>query len=180
MNHVTVFPTRIGPIALVWRATTSALTHVELPAHADERAELVAARVASRASSPSVAEPPHGIAQIVASITRHFEGSLVTFGDVTVDLDRAPPFHRRVYEALRRVPPGKTVTYGELAALAGSPGASRAVGQAMAKNPCPLIVPCHRVLAANGATGGFSSAGGAAVKVAMLAIEGIDVQRTGG
>jgi methylated-DNA-[protein]-cysteine S-methyltransferase len=81
------------------------------------------------------------------------------------------PFSVRVYEAARRVPPGCTVSYGELARAAGSPGAARAVGRAMATNPFPIVIPCHRVLASGGKAGGFSAYGGVATKDRLLAIE---------
>ncbi len=90
-----------------------------------------------------------------------------------VDLDAVTPFRRRVLEALRGVGRGKTVSYGELARMVGSPGAARAVGSACANNPVPLWIPCHRVLAGDGRIGGFS--GGLAVKRALLAIEGTQV-----
>ncbi|MBM4020027.1 MAG: methylated-DNA--[protein]-cysteine S-methyltransferase [Planctomycetes bacterium] len=89
---------------------------------------------------------------------------------VPVDLSGVPAFHRRVYEALLRVPHGRTVTYGRLASAAGRPGAARAVGQAMARNPVPLVVPCHRVVATGGGLGGFG--GGPDLKRRLLALEG--------
>ncbi len=84
-----------------------------------------------------------------------------------------PPFHRKVYKALCKVPAGTTITYAELAKRAGSPGAARAVGQAMAKNPFPIVIPCHRVIASNGKLGGYSGRGGVAAKRALLAREGV-------
>ncbi|HZP27547.1 MAG TPA: MGMT family protein, partial [Acidimicrobiia bacterium] len=89
------------------------------------------------------------------------------------DMHGIPRFHQRVYEAARAVPVGTTVTYGELAARVGSPASARAVGQAMAANPFPIVVPCHRVLSAGGRLGGFSATGGLATKRRMLAIEGV-------
>jgi methylated-DNA-[protein]-cysteine S-methyltransferase len=82
-----------------------------------------------------------------------------------------------VYQALRAVGAGRTVTYAELAALAGSPGAVRAVGQALARNPCPLVVPCHRVVAAGGA-GGFTAPGGLETKRWLLGLEGVELPVT--
>lgn len=87
-------------------------------------------------------------------------------------LTNVPPFHRKVYTALCEIPAGKTITYAELARRAGSPGAARAVGQAMAKNPFPIIIPCHRVVAGNGKLGGYSGRGGVATKRALLELEG--------
>src|SRR5690606_15312856 len=91
---------------------------------------------------------------------------------VKLDVSSAPAFHQRVYQVVQQIPRGTTLSYGEVAALAGSPGASRAVGQAMAKNPVALIVPCHRVTAASGKLGGFTAYGGAATKQALLELEG--------
>lgn len=88
-------------------------------------------------------------------------------------LEDVPPFHRKVYLALCKVPAGKTVTYAELARRAGSPGAARAVGQAMAKNPWPVVIPCHRVVAGNGRLGGYSGRGGVATKRKLLQLEGV-------
>ena len=87
-------------------------------------------------------------------------------------LENVSPFHRKVYKALCKIPAGKTITYAELAKRAGSPGAARAVGTAMAKNPFPIVIPCHRVVAGNGKLGGYSGRGGVATKKALLALEG--------
>ncbi len=90
-------------------------------------------------------------------------------------LENVSPFHRKVYNALCKVPAGKTITYAELARRAGSPGAARAVGTAMAKNPFPVVIPCHRVVAGNGKLGGYSGRGGVATKKALLALEGVSL-----
>jgi len=91
---------------------------------------------------------------------------------VALDMEGVAPFHRRVYEVARTIPPGKTLAYGEVAARLGAAGAARAVGQALGHNPFPIVVPCHRVVAASGKIGGFSAHGGTATKRRMLAIEG--------
>lgn len=91
--------------------------------------------------------------------------------DLPLELDGLPEFQRRVYEIARTIPPGSTLSYGELARRMGVPGAARAVGQALGKNPFPIVVPCHRVLAAGGKMGGFSAAGGVSTKARMLRIE---------
>jgi len=92
--------------------------------------------------------------------------------DLPLDLATVPEFHRRVYEVARAIPPGEVLTYGEVAKRLGDPGASRAVGQALGSNPFAPVVPCHRVLAAGGRSGGFSAEGGAITKLKMLEIEG--------
>ena len=89
-------------------------------------------------------------------------------------MERVPDFHRRVYQVARTIPPGKTLTYGDVARRLGDPGAAQAVGQALGRNPFAIIVPCHRVVAAGGRIGGFSANGGAATKRRILAIEGAD------
>jgi methylated-DNA-[protein]-cysteine S-methyltransferase len=99
-------------------------------------------------------------------------GEPIDLTGVQIDLSKAPSFHQRVYEITRAIPPGHTRTYGEIASELGDLSASRAVGQALGRNPVPLIVPCHRVLAAAGRSGGFSANGGVALKHELLAIEG--------
>jgi methylated-DNA-[protein]-cysteine S-methyltransferase len=91
---------------------------------------------------------------------------------ITLDMEGVPEFHRRVYGVARTIPPGATLSYGEIAARLGDPGSARAVGQALGRNPFVIVVPCHRVLAAGGKTGGFSANGGTATKLTLLAIEG--------
>jgi methylated-DNA-[protein]-cysteine S-methyltransferase len=105
-------------------------------------------------------------------IARHLAGAAADLSSIPLDLAGVPPFFRRVYEVTRAVPRGEVRTYAEIAAAAGSPSATRAVGQALAKNPFPLVVPCHRVVAAGNAPGGFSAPGGLDTKARLLAIEG--------
>jgi methylated-DNA-[protein]-cysteine S-methyltransferase len=89
------------------------------------------------------------------------------------------PFPRRVYEVARKIPAGATFSYGEVAARLGAPRAARAVGQALGRNPLPILVPCHRVLAAGGKPGGFSANGGVATKLRLLAIESVQAKSAG-
>jgi methylated-DNA-[protein]-cysteine S-methyltransferase len=104
-------------------------------------------------------------------LTAYAGGEGVDFRDIDVDLEGWTAFQRRVLAALRRVGYGTTVSYAELAARAGSPGAARAVGQVMARNRLPIIIPCHRVLASGGAIGGFSAPQGIALKERLLELE---------
>jgi methylated-DNA-[protein]-cysteine S-methyltransferase len=104
-------------------------------------------------------------------ITAYFEGACVNFRAIPVVLDGLGLFARRVLTACRDIEFGQTVSYGRLAELAGKPGAARAVGGAMAKNPLPLIIPCHRVVCANGKIGGFSASGGITLKKRLLRLE---------
>jgi methylated-DNA-[protein]-cysteine S-methyltransferase len=90
---------------------------------------------------------------------------------IAVDLGEASDFERQVYAAASAIPPGETRTYGELAAAIGAPEAAQAVGRALGRNPCPIIVPCHRIVGADGRSGGFSAPGGASTKLRMLDIE---------
>ncbi len=123
--------------------------------------------------------PPQWAAAVAVRVRQHLEGVLDSFLDVPLDLSEVTDFDAAVYRALREIPAGTTTTYGELAALVGSPGAARAVGRAMATNPIPLIVPCHRVLAAGGQLHGFSAYGGILTKDRLLELEGVRRQRQG-
>jgi methylated-DNA-[protein]-cysteine S-methyltransferase len=108
----------------------------------------------------------------------YFDGEVIDFSDVALDMGRASAFNAKVYTALRKVGWGQTTTYGALARTLGDPHAARAIGAAMGKNPWPLIVPCHRVLAASGKIGGFSAYGGRATKRHMLQLERADTDGT--
>jgi methylated-DNA-[protein]-cysteine S-methyltransferase len=110
----------------------------------------------------------------MAAVTALLDGRPPEPADLThlvLDMDGVPPFHQRVYALARQIPPGETLTYGELARQLGEPGAARAVGQALGHNPFAPVVPCHRVLAADGRSGGFSANGGVSTKLRMLLIE---------
>lgn len=108
---------------------------------------------------------------LLERVLAHLDGDLDPLRDVPVALGDLPPFRRRALEALRDVPPGETVTYGGLAERVGSPGGARAVGGAVRANPVPVVVPCHRVVAADG-LGGYSGGRGPSTKRRLLEIEG--------
>jgi methylated-DNA-[protein]-cysteine S-methyltransferase len=117
-------------------------------------------------------EPPPPAAQhAVDGVVALLSGAAVDLSAVPLDMERVPAFERRVYEVARTIPPGQTLTYGEVAARLGDPGAAREVGQALGRNPFAVIVPCHRVVAAGGKTGGFSATGGVTTKLRLLEIE---------
>jgi methylated-DNA-[protein]-cysteine S-methyltransferase len=116
--------------------------------------------------------PPPAVQRAIAAIVALLEGEKRELFDVALDMARVPAFERRVYEVARGIPPGATLTYGEIAARLGAPGEARAVGEALGQNPFPIVVPCHRVLAAGGKVGGFSANGGIATKLRLLSIEG--------
>jgi methylated-DNA-[protein]-cysteine S-methyltransferase len=124
------------------------------------------------AGGDDVVEPPPEVVHAIDGITSLLRGEPIDLLDVVLDLDGVPEFHRRVYELTRQILPGETRTYGELATALGEPGAARAVGQALGRNPFPIVVPCHRVLAAGGKYGGFSAPGGVTTKLRLLEIEG--------
>jgi methylated-DNA-[protein]-cysteine S-methyltransferase len=117
------------------------------------------------------AEPPAFVRAAMELARAYFEGENVDLSQVPLDLSNVTAFRLRVYQALREVRRGRVVDYGELASAAGSPGGARAVGQAMACNPIPLFVPCHRVIAASGHIGGFSAPGGPTTKRRLLELE---------
>jgi methylated-DNA-[protein]-cysteine S-methyltransferase len=115
--------------------------------------------------------PPQPIVNAIEGMVALLRGEPIDLSFVTLDPADVPPFHQQVYEVARVIPPGTTLTYGEIAAKLGDPSLARAVGQALGRNPFPIVVPCHRVLAAGGKMGGFSASGGVATKIAMLTIE---------
>lgn len=114
---------------------------------------------------------PAPIDRLIRDVRGLLEGARIDLTTVAIDQSRVPEFDRRVYEVARAIPPGQTLTYGDVATRLGDSGLARAVGQALGRNPFPIVVPCHRVVAAGGELGGFSAAGGAATKRRMLAIE---------
>lgn len=161
-----VFSTAIGSVGIAW--SEKGLVAVQLPERDEHMTE---ERLAHRAAS-TPAVPPPWARHAMRAIAAHLAGERTSFADVPLDLEGVPPFHRHVYDALLQIEPGQTVSYAELAKRAGAPGAARAVGEAMRKNPLPIVIPCHRVVAARGA-GGFSAPGGLATKARLLAIEGV-------
>jgi methylated-DNA-[protein]-cysteine S-methyltransferase len=171
-----LFDTAIGRCALAWDAR--ALLTVMLPG-ADDTRTLAALRRRCPHAAASAPPWPHFVADAVAAMQALLRGEAVDLSRVPIDLDAAEPFDRRVFEAARRIGPGETCTYGELARALGKPEATRAVGAALGRNPWPLVVPCHRVLAAGGRIGGFSAPGGAATKRRLLEIEAAAVPRAG-
>ena len=164
----TLFETAIGPCAIAW--SDRGVTSVWLPERTDTQTR---ARVSRRFPRALESTPPPFVAHAVENIVALLEGEARDLTDIPLDFDDAvPEFHRRVYDVTRTIKPGTTLSYGAIAARLGEPDAARAVGQALGRNPIPIIVPCHRVLAADGGTGGFSAPGGTATKLQLLAIEG--------
>jgi len=164
--HSTLFETPLGRCGIAWGAR--GVVGVQLP-----EANVARTRARLRERFPGVLEapPPRAIQTVIRRIGVLLRGGASDLSSVRLDMDGVPPFHCRVYEAARRVPPGSTATYGEIAVACGSPGSARAVGQALRRNPFPIVVPCHRVLAAGGKPGGFTAEGGLETKRRLLAQE---------
>lgn len=164
-----VFGTVIGTCALAW-TTTESRTPVTLFQLPEATEDATRCRI-SKSGAHQCDAPPAEIRALISRIGAHLEGQLSDFKDVEVDLSNVPSFARSVYMATLQIPPGQTRTYGQIAHQLGQPNAARAVGQALGNNPIPLIVPCHRVVAAASKGGGFSAHGGLKTKARLLAIE---------
>jgi methylated-DNA-[protein]-cysteine S-methyltransferase len=163
-----LFDTVLGVCGLVWG--DGGVTGVQLPEGDEAQTR---ARILSRFPGATAEAPPAAVQQAIAAIVALLGGQPVDLRAIALDWRGIGPFERQVYEVTRAIPPGATLTYGEVAARVGSAGAARAVGHALGRNPFAIIVPCHRVLAAGGKAGGFSARGGASTKLRMLAIEGV-------
>lgn len=163
-----IFETAGGFCAIAW--SESGVTRFQLPLKSAEAAERLLLR---RVPGATRGDPEGDCAAAVAEAKRYFGGERTDFSSVPLDLGDQDPFFTRIYDALRTVGWGCTTSYGALAKEIGAPPeAARDVGEAMARNPTPLIIPCHRVLAAGGKIGGFSAPGGSSTKMRMLALEG--------
>lgn len=167
MNSCALFETAIGSCGIVWN--TRGISGFLLP---EPTSSATRRRLQSRFTDAVETAPPPEIRRVIDAVVGLMSGERTDLAFVPVDMDGLPEFHQRVYEVARTIPPGATMTYGEIAARLGDPGSARAVGQALGRNPIPVIVPCHRVLAAGGRRGGFSAPGGTATKLHLLAIEG--------
>ena len=162
-----LFDTAIGRCALVWRG--GRIVGTALPETSDDR---VRAGLARRFPDAGESDPPPFAADAIARVTSLLGGGGTDLADVALDFADAPDFDRSVWQAARRIPCGEVRSYGEIAREIGAPQAAQAVGLALGRNPVPIIVPCHRVLAADGKSGGFSAPGGVATKFRILEIEG--------
>ena len=176
-NFYTLFKTPIGTCGIAWKESGNARTSLRVTAFQLPESTLKSteARIAENASAIRARTTPPLMAGIIARVQQHLRGEAQDFQDIPVDLDGAGPFARQVYDVCRKISPGRTMTYGELAKTIRRPAAARAIGQALGKNPVPLIIPCHRVLASGNKPGGFSAYGGFATKLKMLGIEGATI-----
>jgi methylated-DNA-[protein]-cysteine S-methyltransferase len=162
-----IFETAIGPCGIAWGER--GIAAVQLPEASEQKTR---ARLQRRFPEAREAPPSPEVQRAVDGIVALLKGEASDLTAVALDMQDLPAFNRRVYEVARAILPGATLSYGEIAAKLGEPPqAARDVGQALGQNPIPIIVPCHRVLAANGKPGGFSASGGVTTKLRLLTIE---------
>jgi methylated-DNA-[protein]-cysteine S-methyltransferase len=168
-----IFDTPIGACGVIWGER--GITGVQLPMGNEDKTRK---RIHQRNGDIPEAEPPAEVKHAIDEMIQLLAGKPNDLADVVLDLDGVPEFNRGVYDIARKIPPGQTLTYGDIARKLGGLELSRDVGQALGRNPCPIVVPCHRVLAAGNKPGGFSANGGVVTKLKMLAIEGAVVNHT--
>jgi methylated-DNA-[protein]-cysteine S-methyltransferase len=163
-----LFDTVIGCCGIAW--TGAGLSGLQLPE--PDRARAIG-RLRRRFPDLEQADPPIWVQDSIALVTAFLAGATTTkLGSISIDFNSIGSWEQSVYRAARDIPVGSTITYGMLAERLGDPGKARAVGQALGRNPWPIVIPCHRITAAGGRTGGFSAPGGAATKLKLLEIEG--------
>jgi len=168
-----IFPTALGHCGVAWRK--EGVTHFMLP-------ETTADRIRQELqSSTTVSSPakkiPVWVRALLQQIKQHMKGQLQDFSNAPVFIETATDFMNAVYTEARKIPAGSVISYAELASRLGKSGAVRAVGTALGKNPVPLIIPCHRIISASGALGGFSANGGVEAKKTLLACEGVSFEK---
>lgn len=161
-----LFDTEVGCCGVVWSAR--GIAGVQLPEGSDLA---MRARMLRRFPGARETPPPAEVRQAIEAMGALLRGESSELRSIPLDLDGIAPFEQRVYEVARTIPPGTTLSYGEIARRLGAPGAARDVGQALGRNPFPIVVPCHRVVAAGGKLGGFSARGGATTKRRLLSVE---------
>lgn len=166
MTGFALFDTAIGRCGVAWGER--GLLGVQLPEADDAKTR---ARLLQKASGAREETPPTDVQRACDAMTELLDGTATDLSFIALDTDHLPAFNRSVYEIARTIAPGETLTYGDIATRLGDKLLSRAVGKALGENPLPIVIPCHRVLAANGKTGGFSANGGVTTKFRMLAIE---------
>jgi methylated-DNA-[protein]-cysteine S-methyltransferase len=172
-HEFTLFDTPIGQCGIAWGA--KGLVAVQLP----ERSERATrARILRLVPGVREAPPPPDVQVVLDGIRALLRGQPVDLSGVALDMSRVPDFDRRVYEVARTIPPGATLSYGDIASRLGARDAARDVGSALGRNPFAIIVPCHRVVAAGGKLGGFSARGGVTTKLRLLSIEGASLNGT--
>jgi methylated-DNA-[protein]-cysteine S-methyltransferase len=165
-----LFDTAVGRCGIAWNAR--GVVGVQLPERNDGATR---ARLLRRCPGAGEGSPPDDVRQVIDDIVALLRGEKRDLSGVALDLEGVTAFQQQVYAVARGIPAGATLTYGEIAKRIGDRGVARDVGEAMGRNPVPIIVPCHRVLAAGGKVGGFSAAGGVMTKLRLLEIEGARV-----
>jgi methylated-DNA-[protein]-cysteine S-methyltransferase len=165
--NFTLFQTAIGCCGIVWSGRGIAGVQI-----AEKSEQSARNHVMRRYPSAQEAPPPPDVQPVIADVVALLNGEAKDLSHITLDLDGVPDFNRRVYDVARTIRLGATLSYGEIAARLGDRNLARDVAQALSQNPFPIIVPCHRVLAAGGKMGGFSAPGGVRTKLRMLSIEG--------
>jgi methylated-DNA-[protein]-cysteine S-methyltransferase len=169
-----VFETAIGSCGIAW--SERGIAGVLLP-EGDERR--TRNRLTRRYPAARESAPPVPVQRTIDAIVALLEGTPCDLRDAVLDEGAVPDFNRKVYTIARAIPPGSTLSYGEIAERLGDRALAREVAQALGQNPFPIVVPCHRVMAAGGKTGGFSAPGGVRTKLRILSIEGADPAREG-
>jgi methylated-DNA-[protein]-cysteine S-methyltransferase len=162
----TLFETAIGCCGIVW--SERGIIGVQLP---EGSAVATRSRVLKRFPFACEAAPPQRVRRTIAGVVALLAGERIDLGDAVLDSQAVPDFNRRVYDVARTIPAGHTLSYGEIAKRLGDRSLARDIGEALGQNPFPIIVPCHRVMAAGGKTGGFSAPGGVRTKLRLLSIE---------
>ena len=172
-QHFCLFDTPIGVCGIEWGPR--GINGMQLPMGDEAKTR---ARIRQRRADSVETAPTEEVKVAIGRVVDLLAGKPDDLTDIPLDLDDVPAFNRGVYDIARSIPPGKTLTYGDIAKKLGGVELSRDVGQALGRNPCPIVVPCHRVLAAGNKPGGFSARGGVSTKLKMLAIEGAVVNHT--
>lgn len=168
-----IFPTVSGYCGISWCA--QGVTAFMLPETTPVQIQKELHSITGTAKP--AARLPGWIRDLVRKVKLHLKGQQQDFSAVPVAVDNATDFMRAVYTEAQRIPSGSVISYAQLAQRLGNPGAVRAVGTALGKNPVPLIIPCHRIITASGKLGGFSANGGVAAKEMLLACEGVSIEK---
>jgi O-6-methylguanine DNA methyltransferase len=169
----TIFPTALGHCGISWQPDGVITFLLPEPTSSRIQQELQSTTAVQFAA----AKLPVWIRALIQQVKRHMKGQLQDFSAVPVVVQNATPFTQTVYAEAQKIPAGSVISYAQLAERLGKPGAMRAVGTALGKNPVPLIIPCHRIIAASGKLGGFSSNGGVETKKILLACEGVSLEK---
>jgi len=161
-----LFETAIGRCGILW--SERGIVGVQLPEGSEQATRK---RLLRRHPNACETIPPDAVRRTIEDIVTLLHGERRDLSEAVLDWSAVPDFNRRVYDVARAIPPGATLSYGDVAERLGDRNLARDVAQALGQNPFPIIVPCHRVMAAGGKTGGFSAPGGVRTKLRLLSIE---------